>query len=51
MIQTCIRSEKLEHYNYHRSRLIDLCAKSDELLKKPNAPRSATRPTAHRLIN
>lgn len=34
MIQTCIRSEKLEHYNYHRSRLIDLCAKSDELLKK-----------------
>ena len=34
MIQTCIRSEKLEHYNYHRTRLLDLCAKSDELLKK-----------------
>lgn len=34
MIQTCIRSEKLEHYNYHRSRLLDLCAKSDEFLKK-----------------
>ena len=34
MIQASIRSEKLEHYNYHRARLIDLCTKADELLKK-----------------
>lgn len=34
MISNNIRSEKLEQYHYHRTRLIDLCAKSDELLKK-----------------
>lgn len=34
MIQTNLRSEKLEHYNYHRARLIDLCSKAEADLEK-----------------
>ena len=33
-MSTNICSEKLEQYNFHRSRLIDFCAKADKALKK-----------------
>lgn len=33
-MSTNICSEKLEQYNFHRSRLIDFCAKADKVLKK-----------------
>lgn len=34
MIHHNIHSEKLEHYNYHRARLIDLCSKAEADLEK-----------------
>ncbi len=34
MIPTNLRSETLEHYNYHRARLIDLCSKAEADLEK-----------------
>lgn len=33
-MSTNICSEKLEQYNFHRSRLIDFCGKADKVLKK-----------------
>lgn len=34
MIQTNLRTEKLEQYNFHRSRLIDLCDKAAPILEQ-----------------